>query len=200
MHETLGVPTRNQLVALAVALAFLGGCVGYAIGHRPERGAAADVGFLQDMIAHHEQAIEMSRSVLGHDLPPALDGFVVEVVADQQYEIGVMETTLRRWGRPREDSDGTAMAWMGHEMPDAEMPGLASDADLAHLRASSGDDAADEWITLMSAHHQGGVDMATAAVSRVHDDDIRALARRMARNQRIEIEEYKALRKRLGLA
>jgi hypothetical protein len=41
--------------------------------------------------------------------------------------------------------------------------------------------------------------MAMAAIDRVRDADVRALATRMARNQRIEIHEYEAVRTRLGL-
>jgi uncharacterized protein (DUF305 family) len=197
--ETPGVPSRNQLIALVAAGLFLAASVGYVAGHRPERGAAADVGFLQDMIAHHEQAIEMSRSTLGHDLPAGVASFVVEVVADQQYEIGVMETTLRRWGRPPNRADGTVMGWMGHAMPAAEMPGLATDDQLRELAAARGDEAASLWLTLMTTHHRGGASMATEAAERVHDGDVRALARRMARNQTIEIEEYARVRARLGL-
>jgi uncharacterized protein (DUF305 family) len=193
------VPSRNQLVALVLAGLFLAGSVGYVVGHRRAAAPAADVGFLQDMIAHHEQAIEMSRTALGHDLPPAVQGFVVEVVADQQYEIGVMETTLRRWGEPRQDDDGMVMGWMGHAMHDDEMPGLATPDQMRGLAAARGDDAAAQWLTLMTAHHRGGVEMATAGAERSHDPAVKALAARMARNQRIEIEEYARVRARLNL-
>jgi uncharacterized protein (DUF305 family) len=186
-------------VALVLAGFFLAGSVGYVIGHRPERGDAVDVGFLLDMIAHHEQAVELSRSALSDDLPAGVQSFVVEVVADQQYEIGVMEHRLRTWGHARQDDDGLAMGWMGHAMPETEMPGLASEADLERLADVRGDEAAALWLTLMTAHHEGGVEMASVAAERAKDPFVRTLAARMARNQRIEIAEYERVRQRLGL-
>lgn len=136
---------------------------------------------------------------LSDDLPAGVQSFVVEVVADQQYEIGVMEQQLRAWGHARQDDDGLAMGWMGHAMPDAEMPGLASQADLDRLADLRGDGAAALWLTLMRAHHEGGVAMASVAAERAGDPFVRTLAARMARNQRIEITEYDRVRQRLGL-
>lgn len=193
------MPGRPALVALALAVAFACGSVGYAVGNRPERPNAAETGFLFDMIAHHEQAVELSRLALADDLPPGIAAFATEVVADQQYEIGVMEAVLRRWGRPRQDDDGTAMAWMGMAVPDEDMPGLASPDDVRRLGAVRGDEAAALWLRLMTAHHEGGIHMASAAVGLVDDPYVRDLAGRMARNQRIEVNEYAAAARRLGL-
>ncbi len=201
------MPSRPTLAALGVALLFLAGSIGYAVGVRSggsdRGGSSADVGFLLDMIAHHEQAVEISRTALAAPLPPGVAGFALEVVADQQYEIGLMETTLRGWGHERQDDDGLAMGWMGAAVADDRMPGLASAADLQRLRAADraddGAGAAALWLALMTDHHAGGVHMATAAVAEVGDPDVRALAERMARNQRIEINEYASARARLGL-
>jgi uncharacterized protein (DUF305 family) len=208
IHQTPGVPvetlpgrpSRVQVAALAVAAAFLCASVGYVIGQRPDRPSAAEVGFLLDMVAHHEQAVELSRAALADDLPAGVESFAVEVVADQQYEIGIMEAVLQRWGHARQDEDGLTMGWMGDPVPDDRMPGLASAADIARLGRARGDEAAALWLALMTTHHQGGIHMASAAVSRVDDPYVHALATRMARNQRIEIEEYAAVATRLGLA
>ena len=42
--------------------------------------------------------------------------------------------------------------------------------------------------------------MAEAAIAKVRDADVEALAKRIARNQRIEIGEYAAAAKRIGVA
>ena len=195
------MPTRVQLIALAAALLFLAGSVGYVVGSLPERsgGSEAEVGFLLDMISHHEQAIEMSKTALSAGMPEGVESFALEVVADQRYETGLMEAYLRRWGHPRQDDDGLAMGWMGHEVPEVSMPGLATAADLERLSDARGAEAAALWLALMTVHHEGGVHMASAAVERVEDAAVRALAERMARVQRIEINEYASARTRLGL-
>jgi uncharacterized protein (DUF305 family) len=185
-----------------VALLFLAGSAGYAIGTRTageDGGGAADVGFLQDMIAHHEQAVEMSRTALAGDLPPGIESFAIEVVADQQYETGLMETVLRRWGHSRQRPDGEAMAWMGEPVAVERMPGMASADDLERLADARGDEAGALWLALMTNHHLGGVHMAESALERADDPVVRDLAERTARNQRIEVNEYAAARARLGL-
>jgi uncharacterized protein (DUF305 family) len=88
---------------------------------------------------------------------------------------------------------------MDMPVPAGKMPGLASEEDLARLRAASGPEAAKIGFELMTAHHRGGLHMARAATTRVKDPEMRALAERIARNQRIEINEYAAATRRLGL-
>jgi uncharacterized protein (DUF305 family) len=196
------VPSRPQLVAFAVALLFLAGSVGYYAGTRSTdaAGGDAEVGFLLDMIAHHEQAIEISRTALAGSMPEGVQSFAVEVVADQQYEVGKMETLLESWGHARQREDGAAtMDWMGDPVPLDRMPGLASEDDLDRLADARGEEAGALWLALMSNHHRGGVHMAEAAVGRVDDRRVRALAERMARIQAVEINEYESARRRLGL-
>jgi uncharacterized protein (DUF305 family) len=198
------VPPPSVRVALVAALLFLAGSVGYAVGTRTaldgDAPSAADVGFLQDMIAHHEQAIEMSQLALSQDLPPTVRSFAMEVVSDQRYEIGLMESTLREWGEPAITDDGRAMGWMGHESAVEEMPGMASPEELAPFSTLRGDAAASHWITLMSRHHEGGVEMATEGARRADDAFVQGLADRMARKQRTEINEYQLARERLRLS
>ncbi|HZM40325.1 MAG TPA: DUF305 domain-containing protein, partial [Acidimicrobiales bacterium] len=46
--------------------------------------------------------------------------------------------------------------------------------------------------------HRGGIHMAQAATQLVDDDDIRAMAERMVRNQSSEINEYRGTAQTLG--
>jgi uncharacterized protein (DUF305 family) len=197
------VPPRPVLAALAAALLFLAGSTGYAVGTRsggPPEPTAADVGFLTDMILHHEQAVEMSSVALTRDgLAPAVRSFVLEVLSDQRYEIGLMEATLRSWGEPVDDADDEAMTWMGAPVREGAMPGMASDADLERLADATGDDAGSLWLAMMTSHHEGGVQMGRAAAQEASDPFVRELAARMARIQAIEINEYEAVRARLAL-
>ena len=196
------MPPRPVLVALAAACLFLAASVGYVAGVRTGSGAPseADAGFLVDMIAHHEQAVELSKIALSRPLPAGVQSFALEVLADQRYEIGLMEATLRSWGEPVSDDDGVVMGWMDHEVPDDEMPGLASPEDIDALSdAATPEAVSSRWLELMTVHHEGGVHMAEAGADRAQDPGVRALAQRIARNQRIEINEYAALRTRLGL-
>ena len=194
-----------QRVALVVALVFLGGSFGYAIGARsgdasPPSEQSADVGFLRDMVAHHEQAIVMSGYLLAAGGSARVQTFAREIVQGQSYEIGLMEAYLDRWGYTRAHPDGaSAMGWMGHAMPVDDMPGMASDDELDRIGDTAGAEADALFLALMKDHHRGGVEMASAAAADVADASVRALAQRIARNQAIEINELEATRVDLGL-
>ena len=194
-------PSLTTLAGLLVAVAFLGGAVGFAIGSRSGGGPSeADVGFLRDMISHHEQAIIIATEVSRYEgMPKVIESFAEEVLIFQRYEMGAMSARLRSWGEPQQ-VDGPAMAWMGEPVPPDEMPGLISDEDLDRLSTAEGDERAALFLALMSKHHLGGVHMAEAAAELVTDDYVRNLAIGMAKQQSSEISEYSLARQRLGLS
>ena len=193
-------PTGLTLVALVLALCFLAGAAGwYLRTERPPGRGSVDVGFLYDMIAHHEQAVELAQiELFGGESRDAMQ-FAEEILRFQSYEIGLMDQMLEAWGHAREEAPATAMAWMGHAMPVAELPGMASQAELDRLRDAEGTDTDAVFLALMADHHAGGVGMAEAAAAEASDGDVRALAERIARAQRFEIEELVAAAVRGGL-
>lgn len=196
------MPTRGVLAALLVAVAFLAGAVGWALGSRDDAPGpgSADVRFLQDMIRHHEQAVELASLAVTAAPDVTVRKFAKEVITFQQYEIGLMVATLERWGHRPDADRATVMEWMGMPTPAEAMAGMASEEELAAYRRAEGRDLDLRFLRLMRAHHEGGVHMAEAAVERARDRSVRELARRMARNQRIEIEEYRRVEARLGAA
>jgi uncharacterized protein (DUF305 family) len=67
------------------------------------------------------------------------------------------------------------------------MPGMATPDEIAALTAASGDDAVRLFLTLMIAHHEGGVAMADAALARTDVPPVVTLATGIQRAQRGEI-------------
>lgn len=201
LERWFGPLTWGRVLALVLALAFLGGAVGYLIGHRSDRDplSSTDVGFMQDMSAHHTQAVQMSIMLLGKaGIDPALESYAMEILVGQRYEIGLMNATLDRFGHPTEQGR-TAMAWMDDPVPADEMPGLATDAQMADLRDAQGKDAEVLWIALMSKHHLGGIHMADFAARHGHDRTTRNMAKAMVNTQRGEVQDLNRTRIRLGL-
>ena len=189
-----------RTVAVAAALCFVTGSFGYLLGRgRPPSAESADVGFLHDMLRHHEQAIDLSAIELANGEIADVQSFARETLLFQSYEIGLLDAQLDEWGYEREEPPATAMGWMGHEVVPDAMPGLATDEQVQAFRDAEGRDADARFLDLMQAHHRGGVEMAEAAVDLVRDDDLRALARRIASAQRSEIEELDAARERASL-
>ena len=201
LARSFGPLTWPRVLVLGLALAFLGGAIGYLIGHRGDRDplSSTDVGFMQDMSAHHEQAVQMSIILLGKDdVDRELHAFAMEIILGQRYEMGIMNATLDRFGHTSEQGP-TAMAWMGEPVAAAEMPGLATDEQMDQLREAQGEDAEALWIALMSEHHLGGMHMADYEVRHGQDRTVRNVAEEMLKTQRGEVLDLDRTRKRLGL-
>ncbi len=191
--------TRRQVFAASLATLLLGVGAGMAYTTKSwvdrerarDRPTAVDLGFVNDMLDHHDQAVEMSLITLGR---PGISGnvrnFATEVIVFQRYEIGLLEGRLNVWGEQRGEDDRTAMTWMGMGSKVSEMPGMASADDLGRLKTATGTDADREFFTLMRAHHKGGVHMADYAATNAADGEVISLASRMSYNQKLEVTEY----------
>jgi uncharacterized protein (DUF305 family) len=194
------LPSRLIAVAAAAALLFVGGAGGFVLGKgRPPGAQSVDVGFLHDMISHHEQAVALSNLELAYGVEGGVRLFAQEIALKQSYEIGLMEAFLEDWGHQRLKPPARAMRWMGMDTARDAMLGMASPGDLEKLGASRGRDADALFIALMKDHHEGGVHMAEYAADRSRDAKIRDLAMAMAKTQRDEIVELERERVRLDL-
>ena len=184
-----GPLTAGRVVALLAAVAFLAGAIGWAIGNRrPSPLSATDVGFMQDMGYHHDQAVRMSGILLAKpDISRDLDSYALEIVISQQADRGIFNATLDRFGYA--SSPGPqVMGWMlGHSLPRDQMEGLATDAQIEQLKAASGPQAEALWIALMSEHHLGGMHMADWEARHGHDRTTRNIAQAMVKTQRGEV-------------
>jgi uncharacterized protein (DUF305 family) len=185
-----------NIVIVLVAAALIAGMIGWLIGDTNNEVASSDVdvGFLQDMSEHHRQAVDMSFTFLRRpDTDPRLRTVAESIIYGQSVEIGVMLQVLNEMEAPAVSEDGTAMAWMGHAVDPSEMPGMASDAELEELASATGSDADELFTELMTAHHQGGIDMANQAAAEAENDAVRDFAAATARNQQSEIVELESL-------
>jgi len=182
----------GRVAVLVVAVAFLGFAVGrFVTQDRPPGANSVDVGFLQDMLTHHDQALGVATLELGNGSDPVVRSFASEVLQEQSYETGVMTQKLAQWGFTRDDRSAEAMAWMGMPVPVDQMPGLLSDQEMAQIKAARGTDLDKLFLQKMAEHHRGGLHMAQYAAAKAGNPQIRALAARMVRNQSGEINEYR---------
>ena len=185
-----------NVVGLVVAVALIGGMLGWLVRDTSsnERGNAADVGFLHDMRAHHEQAVQMAYIYLGlEDTSPGLRTVAGSILVGQNIEIGRMIQMLRDMGQPEAAETDEAMAWMGMPTTQEQMPGMATEDQLRELAASSGREADELFVELMVAHHEAGVHMAEAAEEAASLGKVQSLARSIVTGQRGEIAELQGL-------
>jgi uncharacterized protein (DUF305 family) len=192
--------TWPKVLLLVGAVAFLAAAATYFLTSRAEEDpGTVDVGFLQDMIDHHDQAVGMALNVIGRDSDTTTQSFAREVVIYQRWETGVMDTLLAGWGEDRGAIDRLAMGWMGMPSPVGAMPGMQSAETIEQLGELTGSDLDEAFFTAMRAHHLGAVHMASYAAEHAETAEVRELATRMAQYQQIEANEYTEALKRLGL-
>jgi uncharacterized protein (DUF305 family) len=181
-----------NIITLLVGTALIAGMIGWLIADSAAEPDAndVDVGFLQDMRDHHDQAIQMSLIYLTRpDTAPGLRTVARNVLVGQGVDIGRMIQLLRDLDAPEAADSDEAMAWMGMPTPRDQMLGMATEEQLQELGAASGADADRQFVDLMSAHHQGGIHMAEFAATEAANDEVREMAASMADSQAEEIIE-----------
>jgi uncharacterized protein (DUF305 family) len=188
--------SKLNLAVLGLAIAVLFGALGWVIGNNraiPDPNST-DIGFLQDMRAHHEQAVYLGLYYLSvQDTDPNLRVIAREIVFSQGIEIGRMIQLLRQFGATETNESDVAMTWMNEPTPIDRMPGLASQEDIDKLLASTGAAADQLFVALMTAHHEGGIHMAQYALDHANVIEVRRFAYSMISGQTDEITEMQAL-------
>ncbi len=143
---------------------------------------AADAMFAQMMMPHHAQAVEMSDIMLAKSgLDAKVTTLAENIKSAQGPEIATMTSWLNAWGEP------TTMTG------DHGMAGMMTSADLDKLKAAQGTEAAKLFLTQMTAHHEGALEMAKAEVTDGKNTDAVTLAKSIVSSQETEIKDMKAL-------
>ncbi len=132
------------------------------------RFTAADVAFMQMMIVHHNQAVEMAALAPSRTKNPQLLTVAGRITASQKDEMRFMRDWLSARGASLTMPPMPAMAGMDHNamghsmggMP--AMKGMATSAQMVQLAAAKGAAFDRLFLDLMIAHHRGAVDMVEA--------------------------------------
>ena len=146
----------------------------------------ADIMFLQMMIPHHQQAIDISNIAMKASQDPELIALAKIIARDQAAEIKQMKAWLK---------DAGASEDMGHEMHD--MGGMLSDEDLAALSAASGKEFDILWLKGMTEHHDGAIHM-TQMIEDAQNADIKAFGEKVIKDQSEQIDQMKKMLARIS--
>lgn len=156
---------RLPRLALALLALLAGGAVPAAAQHGdhahhamgPEivippgaRYTKADVQFMQGMIAHHAQAIVMSRLAESNGANPQVLKLSRKIDQSQIPEILIMQDWLRRHQQFAPDTS----SWRG-----MRMDGMLDDAEMAALTAARGTAFDRLFLVGMIKHHAGAIKM-----------------------------------------
>jgi uncharacterized protein (DUF305 family) len=144
---------------------------------------ADDVMFLQNMIPHHQQAIQMSDIILGKQgIDPRVIQLANDIKAAQGPEIQQMQGWLRQWGVPT-----MSMA------PGMTMSGMLPDHAMTALQDAQGADASRQFLTGMIQHHQGAIAMAQDEIKSGQYPPAITLAQSIVTSQQQQITTMRGL-------
>jgi uncharacterized protein (DUF305 family) len=197
---------RVVLIVTAVVSAVAVGLVGFSIGrlstiNNPDPvSTSAEAGFARDMQEHHLQGVELAMIIrdLTDDDAVRLLGY--DIATTQAQQAGQLYGWLTEWDLSQAGPE-PSMTWMtrpgrstethehtgGAHTPGEPMPGLATDAQIAELKAATGVEAERQFLTLMIAHHLGAVDMAEAVQDRASNTSVLGFANSVIISQEAEI-------------
>jgi uncharacterized protein (DUF305 family) len=145
----------------------------------------ADIMFLQMMIPHHQQAIDISNLAMKASSDPELLELAKIIARDQAAEIKQMKAWLK---------DAGASEDMGHSMDG--MGGMLNEDDLAALSAATGKEFDTLWLKGMTEHHDGAIHM-TQMIEDAQNADIKAFGTKVIKDQSDQIDQMKKMLARL---
>lgn len=228
--------SKRMLVSIgaaAAALTLVVGCADDESGDNTSNGTAvtttasasgtaeqggvhneADVAYVQMMIPHHEQAVEMAELVPSRSSNPDVVALAAQIEQAQAPEIEQMEGWLKAWGEPEPSevpmpgngetsAGGTDHDGMEHgsAMPGMSgMPGMEGGGhsmmtaeQMQALENAKGPEFDRMWLEMMIEHHQGAVAGSEQILNTGESEQVRQLAQQIVSSQQAEIAQMEAL-------
>jgi uncharacterized protein (DUF305 family) len=153
----------------------------------PPPHTLADILFMQRMVSHHEQALEMTALVAGRSDGPDLASLAERIEISQRDEIAQMGHWLDERGA---EGPGPHASHAPHDMP-----GMLSDDQLSQLEHARGAEFDRLFLEFMIRHHEGALTMVQqlyAAGGGLEPASDR-FAREVVADQTIEINRMRSL-------
>lgn len=141
----------------------------------------ADTMFLQMMIPHHQQAIDISELALQKSQNLELLSLAKIIIRDQKSEI----TQMKAWLNQAKSSEH-----MGHSMEG--MGGMLNEKDLAALDKAAGEDFDTLWLKGMIEHHDGAIHM-SEMIRDANNPDVKAFGEKIVKDQSTQITQMKKM-------
>lgn len=150
----------------------------------------ADTKFMQGMIGHHQQALEMADLVYKNSQSEDMKMLAKRIEVSQLDEIGMMKEWLTARGETLPDEHAH------HAGDHALMPGMLTQAEMKALAAAKGAEFDRLFLIGMIKHHQGALTMVRelfASPSAGQDAEIFAFASDVDADQAMEIDRMAAM-------
>ena len=162
-----------------------------AAQHVPQ-ATAADITFMQGMIHHHAQALDMTELLNERSQDPDMKKLGLRIHVSQTDEIKMMQHWLEARGQ---DAPGRH----AHHMPGATlMPGMLTNDEMTRLAGAKGPDFDRLFLEGMIKHHGGALVMVKELFSTPgagQQSEIFAFASDVEADQQMEIDRMSAMLK-----
>jgi hypothetical protein len=146
----------------------------------------ADIMFLQMMIPHHQQAVDISNLALSKSKDAELVALATAIRDGQADEIIQMKQWLK---------DAGAGTEMGHSMGDS-MGGMLDDSELAALKSATGSTFDRLWLLGMTGHHDGAIHM-VQMIEDASNPIIKKFGQDIVSAQTAQLEQMKLMLQRI---
>lgn len=143
-----------------------------------------DVRFVEQMIPHHRQAVEMAELAQERAQDDRVALVADRIVAGQGPEIEALEAWLEQRGLPLPATGA------GH---DHALPGMITQLQVDQLANAAGTEFDELFLTYMSQHHAGAVEMAQPIVLGGTDQLAMEMATDVSVTQGIEIDRMREI-------
>lgn len=153
---------------------------------------AADVKFVQGMIGHHAQALEMTALLASRTASDEMRTLASRIEISQADEIRMMQDWLARRSEKLPDPHAH------HAAGAALMPGMLTADEMARLAAARGPEFDRLFLRFMIEHHEGALSMVAdlfATPGAGQEPDLFAFASDVEADQRMEIDRMLAMLK-----
>lgn len=158
------------------------------------RHTAADVRFMQNMIGHHAQALEMVALLQSRTNREDMRLLARRIALSQEDEIMLMQRWLQMRGQQVPD------AHAHHAAGATLMPGMLTAEEMGRLAAATGKEFDRLFLEFMVKHHEGALVMVGELFSNpgaAQESDIFSFATDIDADQRIEIARMGAMLREL---
>lgn len=172
---SIGLSTLAKIVPVSS-----GHAANHRVTHQAGEGASHqmqvrnEADFLQQMIPHHQEAVDTSAYLLTRTANPELRAFVDRVIDVQAEEIQQMKTWQQSWLGTEYREDGSYIPMM---------------EDLSKVTGAALDQA---YIRGMIEHHKGAIHMAEQILQGSPRPEVKAMAEAIIRTQGEEIRQLES--------
>lgn len=179
----------RRLLLLALVALFATACGGAddEASVSPEQAHnEQDVAFVEHMIPHHRQALEMTALAREQASDARVENLAERISVAQLPEIVKMEGWISEWGVTTTTVDP---AHAGH----SAMEGMMTPDQMKELKSATGLAFDRRFLEMMIEHHMGAITMAEEETRKGKDPEVVALANEIRGSQSTEVDEMQAI-------